>query len=375
MLKSILKFFAKTVVALGFVALLGAGTVFLHQRSETQKAEAALAPSPIPVATMEARAETGYRVLDRFVGRLEPAQQADLSFERGGLVLNVMVDEGATVSEGDLIAELDTAILEAERDRLRGQRKQILAQLELARLTTKRQQTLQQKGHSSSQQFDEARLNATALEGELVGIDASIRRIAIDIEKAQIFAPFSGTIGARLIDTGAVIDAGTPVVSLLETGRPQARIVVAPVVARTLVPGKTVALYSDDVMVEGRIVTVRPDLSTATRTTGVLIDILGETAVKFGDTIELRISRAIAEDGFWMPISALSEGARGLWTVLTVKPGDADTLMVGQEAVEILHIDGDRVFVRGTLGDGQQVIANGRNRVIPGQVVTLSDAN
>lgn len=376
MLNTLLRFTLKSSVALGFVGLLGAGTIFLHERAETQRAEASLAPDPIAVMTLVTQAQTGYEITDRFVGRLEPAQHANLSFERGGLVTDVLVEEGTKVGKGDLIAELDTALLAAERDRLLGQRKQILAQLELARLTTERQKTLQQRGHASSQQLDEARLAGRALEGQLIGVDAAIRRIEIDIEKAKILAPFAGTIGARMIDNGAVIDAGAPVVSLLETDRPQARIGVSPTVAQTLEPGRTVALYANDAEITGEIVTVRPDLSTATRTTSVLIDVLGNTPVKFGDTIELHVSRKIPGDGFWVPTAALSEGARGLWTVLTVKDSAAqDGLVVGQEAVEILHIEGARVYVRGTLEIGQRIIAAGRNRVIPGQMVVLADAN
>ena len=43
--------------------------------------------------------------------------------------------------------------------------------------------------------------------------------------------------------------------------------------------------------------------------------------------------------------------------------------------VEILHTDGDRVFVRGGLTDGARIVGGGRNRVIPGQIASLSETS
>jgi len=44
-----------------------------------------------------------------------------------------------------------------------------------------------------------------------------------------------------------------------------------------------------------------------------------------------------------------------------------------REAVEVLHVTGDRAYVRGTLNDGDRVIADGVHRVAPGTRVTEAD--
>ena len=93
-----------------------------------------------------------------------------------------------------------------------------------------------------------------------------------------------------------------------------------------------------------------------------------------GNTVRLRLARDVTETGAWLQISALSEGYKGTWTALTLKPTEIDgQYQVGQEAVEILHTNGQQAFVRGTLTDGQRVITSGRNRVIPGQIVSLAE--
>lgn len=358
-----------SVAAVSLAILIG-GTAFLHLRAAHTKADAA--PTPMPVAAMPLEFSGGYDVVDRFVGRLEPAQQARLSFELGGLITALAVEEGEQVEPGQVIARLDTAILQAERSRLQGQRKQVIANLELAKLTAGRQRVLQRQGHASVQRLDETRLNVAALEGELAALDAAIRRVGIDIEKSTVRAPFAGTVGARFVDTGVVVAVGTAIIDLLESGRPRARIGVTPTAAASLSRGETVKLVSGQERLAGRIHAIRPDVSTSTRTVSVLIDLPGNPGINFGDTVELHLTRRVAAEGYWLPMSALSEGERGLWSVMTVLETGDGGYTVGRETVELIHMTDDRVFVRGTLRAGQRIIASGRNRVIPGQTVSLA---
>jgi hypothetical protein len=74
--------------------------------------------------------------------------------------------------------------------------------------------------------------------------------------------------------------------------------------------------------------------------------------------------------GGWLPIAALLEGQRGVWTVLRVEPEDG-SFRTAREAVEVLDIRGDQAYVRGTLASGSQVVANGVHRVTPGTLVSV----
>ena len=92
----------------------------------------------------------------------------------------------------------------------------------------------------------------------------------------------------------------------------------------------------------------------------------------FGEVVELAVPREVAADGAWVPLSALSEGPKGLWQVLTVIENDSGDLQVGREAVDILHVAGSRAYVRGTLADGMRIVVSGSNRVVPGEPVVLA---
>ena len=80
------------------------------------------------------------------------------------------------------------------------------------------------------------------------------------------------------------------------------------------------------------------------------------------------------ESGGWLPVSALLEGSHGLWTVLKLVR-DGDEVRPVREAVEVLDVQADLAFVRGTLPPGSQIVANGVHRLSPGATVSVLGSN
>jgi multidrug efflux pump subunit AcrA (membrane-fusion protein) len=136
-------------------------------------------PNPAPSTTVAAdRIEIvdDLIVTRRFTGQFEPLQEVALGFEEGGTIAEVLVREGLGVSRGEVIARLDTRLLEADRARLSASRAALAAQVELARRTDARQQTLLAEGHVTQQRVDETSLLLAQLEAALAEADAGHRR-------------------------------------------------------------------------------------------------------------------------------------------------------------------------------------------------------
>jgi len=357
------------LIALGLVA----GTAVLVGLLHGAAADAT-APGPVrdalPVATLTVQREAGYAVEQRFVGRLEPARQTRLAFERAGLVAAVLVEEGDRVAAGQVVARLDDALLRADLDRMEAQRRQAAADLDLARRTLDRQRALAGNGHAAAQRFDEADSTARAAEARLAEVEAGIRAIRIDLEKSALTAPFAGTVGARLIDEGAVVAPGTAVADLLESDRPVARVGIAPDAAAALETSPAQRLVVRGRTVPATLTALRPDLSTATRTVTALFDLPAPVPATFGETVELRLEQRVEDPGLWVPLAALVEGRRGLWNVFAVVDGP-DGPTIAREGVEVLHVADGRAFVRGNLADGARIVADGPHRVVPGQPVAV----
>lgn len=355
---------------LSFLGLLVAGVAVLHMR-----AAADIPPQPHPaisVQTIQIQPEDGYTEVSFYVGRLEPARQTALAFERSGLVTSVAKNEGDTIKAGDVVAELDVAQLNATRRQFEAQTRELEARRELAELTLSRQSKLKNKGWASVQRFDEARANVSELAAGIDRVKAQISSLDIDISKSKLIAPFDGIISSRSIDEGAVVAPSTPIVTLLENARMQARVGLPPEKANTIKQDANYILRAGSHVLKGKLVTLRPDLQSGTRTVTALFDVTGGQAVPFGEIVTLELDSEVSEPGTWLPLTALMEREKGLWTVMVVEADEKGETVVRHEAAEILYAKDQSVFVRGTFKANAHVLSNGTNRVTNGQRVAIA---
>lgn len=364
-------------VTLGFIALAG-GLVSLGVTAIADRASAVTEVDAAPLVTVRTQPLNyvdSYQIERRFVGQVEPQQQTDVAFEQGGAVIQVLVDDGDLVAAGERIAVLDTRLLEAETKRLQASRAALEAQAELSRRTTSRQTELQEQGFSSEQALDQASFTLAEISARIAEVDAALATNRIQIEKAQINSPFAGRVVARHIDEGATVAGGQPVISLLEHARPQFRAGIDPSLAPMLATADGLTVEIEGRTVQVRLVALAPNIDPVTRTRIARFALDDDDATVFGQTGSLVVNQTIAQQGAWLPVPALQEGLRGLWQVMTVQdePGVA-SLVIHPEAVEIIHADQDRAFVRGTFRDGTRLVLDGPHRVVPGQRVEIIEA-
>jgi hypothetical protein len=88
-----------------------------------------------------------------------------------------------------------------------------------------------------------------------------------------------------------------------------------------------------------------------------------------GEVARLELEESIDASGYAIPASALVRGSAGLWACYAVVSDDRGGWRVARRDVEILHTFGDEVFVRGALGDGERIAADGVHRLVQNQKV------
>ena len=359
-----------------FAAAVAVGTLGYGVLSA--RSAATVGPDPAPSTTVAAdRLEIVDElvVTRRFTGQFEPMQEVALGFEEGGTIAEVLVREGLGVSQGEVIARLDTRLLEADRARLSASRAALAAQVELARRTDARQQTLLAEGHVTQQRVDETSLLLAQLEAALAEADAGIAAVDVRLSKAVLRAPFDGRVGARLLDDGAVAGPGAAVVTLLENGLPRFRVAIDPDLAAETRPGTEVRILADGRTFDAVLSELAPELDAATRGRLAYFDLVpGAEPPPARSTGEVQLLDRQARRGAWVPVSALWQGPRGTWTILTVEDAGERAATIATEAVEVLRLDGERAFVRGSFADGARYLADGTHRVVPGETVLLAGA-
>ena len=334
-----------------------------------RESHAAAEPAPLLVETLQVQELGSYEVRRVLSGTLRSRRASQLGFERPGLVAKVFVDEGDIVKEGQLIAQLDTAQLRAARKRVAAGLKEAQAGVGISTLTADRLVKLAEEQYISRQSADEARFSLQAAEAKRMELRAALAQIDVDLEKSKLVAPFPGVVSARLVDEGTVVGAGSPVVRFRESDEREAVIGVPRTMAVEI--GSSQELVLDGRSFEAEVTGFVNDVNARTRTVTVILALPTNIVAADGQLVDLVHRRRIADRGFWVPTTALTEGLRGMWTLYSVEP-DGDSGIVRREAVEVLHAESDRAFVRGTLQASDRVIATGLHRVVPGQRVIVS---
>ncbi len=353
-------------LAIGGLALVG--SLLLLGRSDAVEAPTAETALPVPVIVAEAT--DAYAVTRSFAGRVVARRETALAFELSGLVTEILADEGDRVAAGDIVARLDTRDLRLSLQRLEAERAELQARLALAVVTRERQQQLTRQGHASAQRYDEARFEEQALTASIERVDTSMAAIELDLDKSSLRAPFGGTVGARMMDEGAVASPGAPVLQLLETDHLEAHVGVPAHLANGFDAASRHRLLINGTPAEGIVRAVRRDLNTDTRTVTVVLEIDGDLSAPDGEIARLLVEEAVPQAGIWLPHTALTEGLRGLWTVfVVVEEADGSGWRVERAEVEVLHSETDRVFVRGTLAADDRLVEAGVHRLVPGQRV------
>jgi RND family efflux transporter MFP subunit len=341
------------------------------------------ADAAVQVAWVQAEPAERYETLRVYAGRTVPGRVSELGFKQPGQLATVLVDDGDRVGAGQVLARLDADGLQAALRQAQAEVAVAAASLrsaeahaELARQTEARFASLRDSGHVSEQEYDERALTLRARLAELAVAEAGLARARaaravaeIAVDEAVLRAPFGGIVQARHRDEGAQVQPAEPVLRLVETTRVEAHVGVPDTLTAGLEPGARYPVRWNGRTLTATLASLLPEVDADTRTRTAVLELARadppETGPPLGAVVELLLQRTVEAAGFWLPLTALTEADRGLWSVYVI---NGDTT-VERRLVEILHAEAERAYVRGTLEPGDRVVSSGAQRVVPGQRV------
>ena len=338
------------------------------------------------VSTTPVEIAEEYAIEDVYLGELEAVRRSPLGFELSGTVKRVAVDDGDRVAAGQVLAELDTARLLATRRQQQALLDEALANAKLAESTLARMEPLAPSGAVSRQSLDDARQANIVASAVVARAEAVLQRIDVDLAKSSILAPYAGSITMRSVDEGAVVTPGQVVLEVIEDSALEARFGIKPEAAARLEVGSTawIRMSNSEQRISARVKRVLPHQDRRTRTVDVVLAIEGVDELFPGDLVEWAISSKVETEGAWLPRTALTGSARGLWAAYVAIPTSAGQNLSSEEEpvfrldrreLEVLHLEGGKAFVRGALRPGEAVVAAGLHRLVPGQLVVMSEAS
>jgi RND family efflux transporter MFP subunit len=361
---------AVLIAALGVFAIVIIVSASRAADADVQQGEA----DALPVRVLTVGYQEDAAISEAYPGLITARRESDLGFQSGGRIAEIAVDVGDRVEAGDTLARLDTSTLIAQIAAADAQTNEAQAQVEIARATEQRQRTLLERGHISQQRLDEVATNTTAAEARRTAAAAQANALRAQLELARISAPFSGVVTARMADEGAIAAPGSPVLRLVENTALEIRIGLPAAAAANLVADEAYPFETGAGPISARFRTATGVVDVRTRTVTAIFDVADGQA-RAGEVARLQLETGIAERGFWVPTSALSEARRGLWSVQALVRNERGDWTLEPRVVETLRVEVDRAFVRGAVDDGEMIVASGLQRVTPGQrVIPVEDA-
>jgi len=200
---------ALMVVGVALLLLIVAGAVTLitrisHEKALAKETEQQSVPTVAVVHPLAEKPDVEL-VLP---GTLQAYAESPIYARTSGYLVRWYKDIGSRVNEGELLATIDTPEVDQELNQARATRQQIVAQLELAKISAERWENLRNSDSVSAQEADQQTSGYRQAQANLAAAEANVRRLEQLEGFKKVYAPFSGVITQRNVDPGALINAG-----------------------------------------------------------------------------------------------------------------------------------------------------------------------
>lgn len=201
---------ALTVTGIILLLLILGGVITLLARSRNAKvlANETEANAVLTVATVRPHLEKPENELV-LPGTLQAFVESPIFARTNGYLVRWYKDIGSPIKKGDLLAVIDTPEVDQELQQAKATREQILAQMQIAKVSADRWENLRKSDSVSQQEADQLSSGYTQSQANLAAADANVRRLEQLESFKNVFAPFSGVLTQRNVDPGALINAGS----------------------------------------------------------------------------------------------------------------------------------------------------------------------
>src|SRR5579871_6206244 len=196
-------------LAIVLVLLVVGGALSIARRVSERKALAA-ETGKLAIPTVAVIKPSSEPAADELVlpAQLQAYVESPIYARTNGYLLRWYKDIGSRVKKGDLLADIDTPEVDQELRQARAAREQVVAALNLAKINADRYQSLRKTDSVSQEEADTQSSGYQQALANLAAADANVRRLEELEGFKRVYAPFNGVITRRLVDPGALINAG-----------------------------------------------------------------------------------------------------------------------------------------------------------------------
>ncbi|MBR1649246.1 MAG: efflux RND transporter periplasmic adaptor subunit [Alphaproteobacteria bacterium] len=315
------------------------------------------------------------------IGHVEALNSVSLQPQVSGYLEDVTFIEGSYVNEGDVLFVIEKQRYQATADLRKAELDAAKASLTRITKDYNRQKSLNQQKFASEAKLDEAYASLLQAQAAVKQAQANYELALIDLEHAEIKAPFSGKIGKAKITEGNYVSPASGVLASVVQTNP-VRITFSMtdkqisdilqngmknehVNARIELPnGKLVRMKSVNEFMDNAI-----DTNTATIAVYAEFQNDKEELIP-GSYVNMNIDSGASRQAIVVPQSSIGQDEHGNY-VLTVNNEDT----VEQKRVSVGEALGSNQIIESGLKDGDRVIVQGLQKVADGKTVRAENIN
>jgi HlyD family secretion protein len=140
-------------------------------------------------------------------GTLNPVQNVQVGSQVSGNIQKLFVDFNSTVKAGQVIAQIDPVVFQANVNQAEGDVANARAALELAQLNEARTRALVAKQNSAQSDLDQATANLHQAEANVKIKEGALEKAKADLDHCTITSPIDGIVISRNVDVGQTVAA------------------------------------------------------------------------------------------------------------------------------------------------------------------------
>lgn len=380
-----------TVIALAVMAALGGGAWYLtHSGASAPGGPGMGGPGgpggpggrrggPSTTVGVATAVKSDLPVVLDALGTVTAASTVTVRPQVSGILKELKFKEGGMVKAGQVVAQIDPAQFEMALMQATGQRQRDEAQLENARLTLKRYQTLLGQDSIARQDVDTQAALVKQLEGTVMTDRAAEGTARLNLGYTKVVSPISGRAGLKVVDIGNLVstsDAGGVVVVTqlspidVQFSVPQDKVQT---IQERLNAGSALAALALDrtrthTLDKGSLSALDNQVDVQTGTVRAKARYANDKMALFpSQFVNVRLELGNITGAVLVPVTALRHSNNGDFVYVLKADKTVTVRMVtrGQATT-------DMVEIRAGLEAGEQVITEGADRLKEGAKVTLA---
>ena len=204
----------KTLIYSSAAALAIIAAVALSARAKTRSGVTVAAGNPPPAVNVTEVKSVRSAPREEITGALNPAKELKAGFEVAGRLDRMLVKKGALVAEGQLIAQLDPELADAQVQQAEAAVKVAEAQSAIAADTATRNAELARSSTISEAQLRNANSSAAGASAQVQAAKAQLAQARANRRRHDLRAPFAGVLIDAPDQVGATVAAATTLFTL-----------------------------------------------------------------------------------------------------------------------------------------------------------------